>query len=41
MNRIRPAVACAVALAAVAPLSACGDMASGGRRTRNTGSPGT
>lgn len=41
MNRIRPVVACAAALAAVATLSACSDMASGaGAENPEHGQPG-
>ncbi|WP_328647211.1 hypothetical protein OHS58_04295 [Amycolatopsis sp. NBC_00348] len=39
MNRIRTAVVCAAAFAVVAPLSACGDMASGAQGPEH-GQPG-
>ena len=40
MNRIRTAVVCAAAFAVVAPLSACGDMASAGAGNPEHGQPG-
>ncbi|GLY38739.1 lipoprotein [Amycolatopsis sp. NBRC 101858] len=40
MNRIRTASLCAAAIAVVAPLSACGDMASAGAGNPDHGQPG-